>query len=123
MIQERTLLNVADNSGAKLVMCIRILGGGNRKYAYINDVIKIAVKLALPKSKVKKGDVLKALVVRTKYKLFRKDGTYIRFDDNACILLSNTHERLIGTRILGPVTRELKVNKFSKIVSLAPEVL
>ncbi|MFT8229821.1 MAG: 50S ribosomal protein L14 [Enterobacterales bacterium] len=123
MIQERTVLNVADNSGARRVMCIKVLGGSRRKYAHISDIIKISVKEAIPKGKVKKGDVLKAIVVRTKKGIRRSDGSIIRFDKNACVLLNNTTEQPIGTRIFGPVTRELRTEKFMKIISLAPEVI
>ncbi len=123
MIQERSLLFVADNSGAKIVMCIRVLGGTNRRYAYINDIIKIVVKEVISRSKVNKGDVLKAIIVRTRFGLHRVDGSIIRFDDNSCVLLNNSNDQPIGTRIFGPVTRELKSEKFMKIVSLAPEVI
>ncbi len=123
MIQERSLLFVADNSGAKLVMCIKVLGGSKRKYANIGDIIKIAVKEIISKSKVKKGDVLKAVIVRSKYGVRRLDGSLIRFDNNSCVLLNDNNEIPIGTRIFGPVTRELRVEKFMKIISLAPEVI
>ncbi|ARC54941.1 50S ribosomal protein L14 [Candidatus Riesia sp. GBBU] len=123
MIQERTILNVADNSGARTVICIKVLGGSKRRYAKIGTVIKVAVKEAIPRSKVKKGDVLRAVVVRTKKGIFRKDGSIIRFDHNSCVLLSDTNDQIIGTRIFGPVTKELKSNKFTKIISLAKEVL
>ncbi|MFP3028793.1 MAG: 50S ribosomal protein L14 [Arsenophonus sp.] len=123
MIQEQTILNVADNSGARRVMCIKVLGASRRGYAEIGDIIKIAVKEAIPRGKVKKGDVLKAVVVRTKKGVRRHDGSVIRFDDNACVLLNNTSKQVIGTRIFGPVTRELRTEKFMKIISLAPEVL
>ncbi len=123
MIQERSLLFVADNSGAKLVMCIKVLGGSKRKYANIGDIIKIAVKEIISKSKVKKGDVLKAVIVRSKYGVRRLDGSLIRFDNNSCVLLNDNSEIPIGTRIFGPVTRELRVEKFMKIISLAPEVI
>ncbi|AKC60371.1 50S ribosomal protein L14 [Blochmannia endosymbiont of Camponotus (Colobopsis) obliquus] len=123
MIQEQSVLNVADNSGARFVMCIKVLGGSRRRYAGIGDIIKIAVKEAIPRSKVKKGDVLKAVVVRTKKGLRRLDGSVIRFDSNACVLLHNVNEQPIGTRIFGPVTRELRNEKFMKIISLALEVL
>ncbi|MCV2508771.1 MAG: 50S ribosomal protein L14 [Candidatus Lightella neohaematopini] len=122
MIQERTLLLVADNSGARLVMCIKVLGGSRRRYANIGNIIKVAVKEAIPKSKVKKGEVLKAVVVRTKKGIHRPDGSLIRFDSNSCVLL-NDNEQPIGTRIFGPITRELKIEKFMKIISLAPEVI
>ncbi|WMY95860.1 MAG: 50S ribosomal protein L14 [Arsenophonus sp.] len=123
MIQEQTILNVADNSGARRVMCIKVLGGSNRRYANIGDIIKITVKEATPRAKVKKSDVLKAVVVRTKKGVRRPDGSLIRFDSNACVLLNNTNEQVIGTRIFGSVTRELRTEKFMKIISLAPEVL
>ncbi|WP_348666372.1 50S ribosomal protein L14 [Arsenophonus symbiont of Ornithomya chloropus] len=123
MIQEQTILNVADNSGARRVMCIKVLGGSNRRYANIGDIIKITVKEATPRAKVKKSDVLKAVVVRTKKGVRRPDGSLIRFDNNACVLLNNTNEQVIGTRIFGSVTRELRSEKFMKIISLAPEVL
>ncbi|WP_343192537.1 50S ribosomal protein L14 [Buchnera aphidicola (Taiwanaphis decaspermi)] len=122
MIQEQTILNIADNSGARSAMCIKVLGGSRRRYAYIGDIIKIAVKEAIPRSKVKKGDVLKAVIVRSKKGVKRNDGSLIRFDTNACVLLNN-NEQPIGTRIFGPVTRELRIDKFMRIVSLAPEVL
>lgn len=122
MIQEQSIINVADNSGAKLVMCIKVLGGSNRRYANISDIIKIAVKEAIPKSKVKKGEVLKAVIVRTKKGTRRSDGSVIRFDDNACVILNN-NEQPIGTRVFGPIARELRSEKFMKIISLAPEVL
>jgi len=123
MIQEQTILNVADNSGARRVMCIKVLGGSRRRYANIGDIIKIAIKEAIPRSKVKKGDVLKAVVVRTKKGVRRSDGSLIRFDNNACVLLNNINEQVIGTRIFGPVTRELRSENFMKIISLATEVL
>ncbi len=122
MIQMQTELDVADNSGAKRVECIKVLGGSHRRYAGIGDVIKITVKEAIPRGKVKKGDVLNALVVRTKNGVRRTDGSLIRFDKNAAVLLNAQHAP-IGTRIFGPVTRELRGEKFMKIVSLAPEVL
>lgn len=122
MIQERTLLKVADNSGARVVMCIKVLGGSYRRYANIGDLIKITVKEAIPRGKVKKGEVLKALIVRTKKGIRRIDASIIRFDSNSCILLNN-NDQLIGTRIFGPITRELRSEKFMKITSLAPEVL
>ncbi|CAL4325286.1 50S ribosomal protein L14 [Buchnera aphidicola] len=122
MIQEQTVLNVADNSGARYAMCIKVLGGSRRRYANIGDVIKITIKEAIPRGKVKKGEVLKAVVVRTKKGVRRSDGSIIRFDNNACVILNN-NEQPIGTRIFGPVTRELRTEKFMKIISLAPEVL
>jgi len=123
MIQEQTVLNIADNSGARRVMCIKVLGGSRRRYAGVGNIIKVTIKEAIPRGKVKKGDVLKAVVVRTKSGIRRSDGSVIRFDKNACVLLGDTNEQLIGTRIFGPVTRELRNEKFTKIISLAPEVL
>jgi large subunit ribosomal protein L14 len=122
MIQVQTYLNVADNSGAKRVMCIRVLGGTHRRYAEIGDTIVVSVKDALPTSAVKKGTVLRAVIVRTKKEFGRKDGTYIRFSDNAAVLINEAGEPR-GTRIFGPVARELREKKFMRIVSLAPEVL
>ncbi|CAL4325248.1 50S ribosomal protein L14 [Buchnera aphidicola (Eriosoma lanigerum)] len=122
MIQTQTVLNIADNSGARSVMCIKVLGGSRRRYASIGDIIKVAVKEAIPRSKVKKGEVLKAVIVRTKKGIRRSDGSLIRFDNNACVILNN-NEQPLGTRIFGPVTRELRIEKFMKIISLAPEVL
>ncbi|WP_020406339.1 50S ribosomal protein L14 [Hahella ganghwensis] len=122
MIQTQTVLDVADNSGARRVMCIKVLGGSHRRYASIGDVIKVSVKEAIPRGKVKKGQVLKAVVVRTRKGVRRQDGSLIRFDGNAAVLLNN-NDQPIGTRIFGPVTRELRSEKFMKIVSLAPEVL
>ena len=122
MIQMQTVLNVADNSGAKKVACIKVLGGSKRRYASLGDVIVIAVKEALPNSKVKKGDVMKAVVVRTVKEVRRADGSYLKFDDNSAVLISNQMEP-IGTRIFGPVARELRAKQFMKIISLAPEVL
>ena len=119
MIQEQTMLDVADNSGARSVMCIKVLGGSHRRYAAIGDIIKVTVKEAIPRGKVKKGDVLKAVVVRTKKGVRRPDGSVIRFDGNACVILNNNTEQPIGTRIFGPVTRELRSEKFMKIISLA----
>lgn len=115
-------LDIADNSGARRVMCIKVLGGSHRRYAHIGDVIKVSIKEAIPRGKVKKGDVMNALVVRTAKGIRRPDGSSIRFDGNAAVLLNNNLEP-IGTRIFGPVTRELRSDKFMKIVSLAPEVL
>lgn len=123
MIQEQTMLTVADNSGARRVMCIKVLGGSHHRYAGVGDIIKITIKEAIPRGKVKKGDVLKAVVVRTKRGVRRPDGFVVRFDGNACVLLNNNSEQPIGTRIFGPVTRELRTEKFMKIISLAPEVL
>jgi large subunit ribosomal protein L14 len=122
MVQQQTRLKVADNSGAKEIMCIKVLGGTRRRYAYLGDVIVASVKEAIPRSKVKKGDVVKAVVVRTKKTQKRSDGTSIRFDENSAVILSNQNEP-IGTRIFGPVARELRAKNFMKIVSLAPEVL
>ncbi|MBI3558039.1 MAG: 50S ribosomal protein L14 [Deltaproteobacteria bacterium] len=122
MIQMTTRLDVADNSGAKSVMCIKVLGGSKRKYAAVGDVIVVSVKDALPNSKVKKGDVCKAVIVRTKKALSRSDGSFIRFDTNSAVLI-NAQLEPIGTRIFGPVARELRAKKFTKIISLAPEVL
>ena len=122
MIQEESNLVVADNSGARRVRCIRILGGHARRYASIGDVIVVSVKAALPNGGVKKGDVCKAVVVRTKKEIQRKDGSYIRFDENAAVILNNQGEPR-GTRIFGPVARELREKNFMKIISLAPEVL
>ena len=123
MIQMQSMLDAADNSGARSVMCIKVLGGSHRRYAHIGDVIKVTVKEAIPRGKVKKGDVLKEVVVRTRKGVRRPDGSVIRFDRNACVLLNDNTEQPIGTRIFGPVTRELRGDKFMKIVSLAPEVL
>jgi large subunit ribosomal protein L14 len=122
MIQQESRLSVADNSGAKEVLCIRVLGGTGKRYAHIGDQIVATVKHALPSGNVKKGAVVKAVVVRTKKETRRNDGSYIRFEDNAVVLLNNTGE-MIGTRIFGPVARELREKQFMKIVSLAPEVL
>ena len=123
MIQTQTMLDVADNSGARRVQCIKVLGGSHRRYARVGDVIKVTVKEAIPRGKVKKGQVLKAVVVRTKSGVRRTDASLIRFDGNAAVLLHNANEQPIGTRIFGPVTRELRNEKFMKIISLAPEVL
>ena len=123
MIQTQTMLDVADNSGARRVQCIKVLAGSHRRYARVRDVIKVTVKEAIPRGKVKKGQVLKAVVVRTRSGVRRSDGSLIRFDGNAAVLLNNTNEQPIGTRIFGPVTRELRNEKFMKIISLAPEVL
>jgi len=122
MIQMQTVLNVADNSGAKKVACIKVLGGSKRRYAGVGDVIVVAVKEAMPNSKVKKGDVMKAVIVRTAKEVRRADGSYLKFDDNSAVLISNQMEP-IGTRIFGPVARELRARQFMKIISLAPEVL
>jgi len=122
MIQAETRLTVADNSGAKVLYCIKVLGGSRRRYASIGDIIVVSVKEAIPNAKVKKGDVLKAVIVRTKKEIRRPDGSYIRFDDNSAVLISPAREP-IGTRIFGPVARELRAKRFMKIISLAPEVL
>ena len=122
MIQNQTMLDVADNSGARRVMCIKVLGGSKRRYAGVGDLIKVAVKEAIPRGKVKKGQVMNAVVVRTRKGVRRKDGSLIRFDRNAVVLL-NAQEQIIGTRIFGPLTRELRSEKYMKIISLAPEVL
>ena len=122
MIQTQTMLEVADNSGARQVMCIKVLGGSHRRYASVGDIIKVTVKEAIPRGKVKKGQVLKAVVVRTRKGVRRPDGSLIRFDENAAVLLNN-NKAPVGTRIFGPVTRELRTEQFMKIISLAPEVL
>ncbi|ADE15483.1 ribosomal protein L14 [Nitrosococcus halophilus Nc 4] len=122
MIQMQTSLEAADNSGARRLVCIKVLGGSQRRYAGIGDVIKVAVKEAIPRGKVKKGEVYNAVIVRTKKGVRRADGSLIRFDNNAAVLLNNQLQP-IGTRIFGPVTRELRVENFMRIVSLAPEVL
>ena len=122
MIQAESMLDVADNSGAKRVQCIKVLGGSKRKYASVGDIIKVSVKEAIPNSKVKKGTVMEAVIVRTAKELRRTDGSYIRFDNNAAVLV-NAQREPIGTRIFGPVARELRAMRFMKIVSLAPEVL
>ncbi|XBC43590.1 MAG: 50S ribosomal protein L14 [Buchnera aphidicola (Meitanaphis flavogallis)] len=122
MIQEQSILDVADNSGARVALCIKVLGGSRRRYANIGDVIKVAIKEAIPRGKVKKGEIYKAVVVRTKKGIKRIDGSIIRFDINSCVILNNNDQPL-GTRIFGPVTRELRNERFMKIISLAPEVL
>lgn len=122
MIQQESRLSVADNSGAREVLCIRVLGGTKKRYASIGDQVVVSVKNALPSGNIKKGSVIKAVVVRTRKEIRRQDGSYIRFDDNAVVLLNASGE-MIGTRIFGPVARELRDKKFMKIVSLAPEVL
>ncbi|MGD0584377.1 MAG: 50S ribosomal protein L14 [Oryzomonas sp.] len=122
MIQMQSILDVADNSGAKKLFCIKVLGGSKRKYAGVGDIIVASVREALPNSKVKKGDVVKAVIVRTAKALGRPDGSYIRFDDNSGVVINNAKEP-VGTRIFGPVARELRAKKFMKIISLAPEVL
>ncbi|MGE4551545.1 MAG: 50S ribosomal protein L14 [Desulfovibrionaceae bacterium] len=122
MIQVESQLDVADNSGAKKVACIKVLGGSRRRYASVGDIIKVSVKEAMPHSKVKKGDVLRAVIVRTSKEVGRADGSFIKFDNNSAVLLNNANEP-VGTRIFGPVARELRQKNFMKIVSLAPEVL
>ncbi|MBW1971341.1 MAG: 50S ribosomal protein L14 [Deltaproteobacteria bacterium] len=122
MIQMQTILDVADNSGAKKVGCIKVLGGTRRRYASLGDVIVVSVKDAIPNSKIKKGEVVRAVVVRTAKEVRREDGSYIKFDDNSAVLINPQNEP-IGTRIFGPVARELRAKRFMKIVSLAPEVL
>ena len=122
MIQMQTIMRVADNSGARRVQCIKVLGGSHRRYAGIGDIVKVSVKEAIPRGKVKKGDVYNAVVVRTRKGVRRQDGSVIRFDGNAAVLLNNQLQP-IGTRIFGPVTRELRTGNFMKIISLAPEVL
>ena len=122
MIQMQTVLDVADNSGARKVMCIKVLGGSKRRYAGVGDVIKVSIKEAIPRGRVKKGDVYFAVIVRTRKGVRRNDGSLIRFDTNAVVLLNAQHQP-IGTRIFGPVTRELRSEKFMRIISLAPEVL
>jgi large subunit ribosomal protein L14 len=122
MVQTTTTLDVADNSGAKKLMCIRVLGGTRRKYASVGDIIVVSVKEAIPNAKVKKGEVARAVIVRTKKEVSRQDGSYIRFDANSAVLVDKDNEP-IGTRIFGPVARELRAKRFMKIISLAPEVL
>ena len=122
MIQQETRLNVADNTGAKQVLCIKVLGGSRKRYARLGDVIVITIKKAIPNSNIKKGEVHRAVVVRTKKELRRKDGSYIRFDDNAVVLINDQKEPK-GTRVFGPVARELREKQFMKILSLAPEVI
>lgn len=122
MIQVESTLQVADNSGANKVACIKVIGGSHRRYATVGDTIMVSVKEAIPHSKVKKGDVMRAVIVRTSKEVRRSDGSYIKFDNNAAVLVSNTGE-LVGTRIFGPVARELRAANFMKIISLAPEVL
>jgi large subunit ribosomal protein L14 len=122
MIQAETQLNAADNSGAKRLYCIKVLGGSRRRYATVGDIIVVSVKEAIPNAKVKKGDVLRAVVVRTSKEVRRPDGSYIKFDDNSAVLINAAREP-IGTRIFGPVARELRAKQFMKIISLAPEVL
>ena len=122
MVQTTTTLDVADNSGAKKIMCIRVLGGTRRKYASLGDVIIVTIKEAIPNAKVKKGEIARAVIVRTKKEVSRPDGSYIRFDANSAVLVDKDNEP-VGTRIFGPVARELRAKRFMKIISLAPEVL
>lgn len=122
MIKVETVLDVADNSGAKKVLCFRILGGSRRKSASVGDVVVVSIKEAVPESKVRKGEVHRAVIVRTKKEVRRTDGSYIRFDNNAAVII-NEHQEPVGTRIFGPIARELRAKNFMKIVSLAPEVL
>jgi len=122
MIQMKSILNIADNSGARKAICVKVLGGSRRRYASIGDVIVVAVREALPNSKIVKGSIQKAVIVRTAKEISREDGSLIKFDDNSAVLINNNREP-IGTRIFGPVARELRAQKFMKIVSLAPEVL
>ena len=122
MIQTQTILEIADNSGARKVMCIKVLGGSKRRYARVGDIIKVAIKEAIPTGRVKKGQVAEAVVVRTKKDIKREDGSSIRFDDNAAVLV-NTQKQPIGTRLFGPVSRELRSKDFMRIISLAPEVI
>ncbi|MBF6569798.1 MAG: 50S ribosomal protein L14 [Candidatus Binataceae bacterium] len=122
MVQTRTILEVADNSGARKVQCIKVLGGSRRRYASVGDIIVVSVREAAPNGKVKKGDVSRAVIVRTSKEISRADGSYIRFDENSAVLIDNQHEP-VGTRIFGPVARELRARRFLKIISLAPEVL
>lgn len=122
MVQAESILDVADNSGARKVLCIKVLGGSKRRYASLGDIIVVSVKEAIPNAKVKKGDVMKAVIVRTAKEVGRPDGSYIRFDNNSAVLIDNQREP-IGTRIFGPVARELRAKRFMKIISLAPEVI
>jgi len=122
MIQQQTMLTISDNSGARRAMCIKVLGGTRRRYGTVGDIIVVAIKDALPGSNVKKGEVARAVIVRTRKEIRRKDGSYIRFDDNAVVLV-NAQKEPVGTRVIGPVARELRERRFMKIVSLAPEVL
>ncbi len=123
MIQTESILNVADNSGARLVVCLKVLGGSRRRYASVGDVIVVSIADAIPNSKVKKGEIARAVVVRTKREHRRVDGSYIKFDDNSAVLINPQSSEPVGTRIFGPVARELRSKRFMKIVSLAPEVL
>jgi large subunit ribosomal protein L14 len=122
MIQTETEMKVADNSGAKLLLCIKVLGGSKRRYASVGDIVIVSVKEAIPNSKVKKGSVMRAVIVRTAKEIHRPDGSFIKFDDNSAVLINQQNEP-IGTRIFGPVARELRAKRFMKIISLAPEVL
>ncbi|WGH26822.1 MAG: 50S ribosomal protein L14 [Candidatus Bostrichicola ureolyticus] len=122
MLQQESILKVADNTGAKEVLLIRVLGGTRKKYGYVGDSIIVSVKEAIPRSNIKKGQISRAVIIRTKYKTRRKDGSYISFDDNACVLLSTSKE-IIGTRVFGPVARELRDKEYMKVISLAMEVL
>lgn len=122
MIQTESMINVADNSGARKAVCIKVLGGSKRRYAAVGDIVKVTIKTAIPRGRVKKGEVFFAVIVRTKKGVRRPDGALVKFDENACVLLNNQYAP-IGTRIFGPVTRELRTAKFMRIVSLAPEVL
>lgn len=122
MIQSESVLDVADNSGAKRVLCIKVLGGSRRRYASLGDVIVVSIKEALPNARVKKGDVVKAVIVRTRREVARADGTYVKFDTNSAVLINDAREP-VGTRIFGPVARELRYKRFMKIISLAPEVV
>jgi large subunit ribosomal protein L14 len=122
MIQTQTKLRVADNSGARLLLCIKVLGGSKRRYARVGDIVVVSVKEAIPNSKVKKGSVMRAVIVRTAKEIRRTDGSYIKFDDNSAVLINQQNEP-IGTRIFGPVARELRAKRFMRIISLAPEVL
>ncbi|MCK6556970.1 50S ribosomal protein L14 [Candidatus Binatia bacterium] len=122
MVQSETILDVADNSGARKVLCIKVLGGSRRRYASLGDIIVVSVKEAIPNAKVKKGDVMKAVIVRTTKEVGRPDGSYIKFDSNSAVLIDNQREP-VGTRIFGPVARELRAKRFMKILSLAPEVI
>ena len=122
MIQTETVVNVADNSGARRALCVKVLGGSKKRYATVGDIIKVTVKMAIPNGRVKKGDVYFAVMVRTKKGVRRPDGSLLKFDENACVLLNNQYAP-IGTRIFGPVTRELRSSRFMRIISLSPEVL
>ena len=123
MIQEYSRLTIADNSGAKVAQCIRVLGGTRRRYAHVGDIVVASVKSAIPNGNVKKGQVVKCVVVRTRKEIGRKDGSYIRFSENAAVIINEENKEPVGTRIFGPVARELREKRFMKIVSLAPEVL